>query len=583
MATTDTFPIADRSSNSDLDYRRYVDGRLQSLRNVRWSWFTHWRELADYFLPRRYKWFITPNQWNRGSPINGHIIDSTGVLAARNLASGLLSGKSSPTRKWFKLAIGFEDSTQTSPASLWLAECERILRKIFQESNFYSAIAQYYHDLVVFGTASIIIYEDFENVINCFNPALGEFYVDIDGQYRPCILYREFTMSIGALVDRFGEDNCSLSVRNAYNEPNGAGRSREIIVAHSIEPNDRKFNIVDDRFAYREVYWELGGSQSPQAGATSIDGPTFLSIRGFHEQPQATSRWDIVSNDPYGRSPGMDGLGDQKQLQLEQKRKAQAIDKMVNPPLIADIQLKNQPVSLLPGGMTFVAGMAQSGKPGVASIYDQAFPIGEIKEDLEEVRDRLRKIFYNDLFQTASQFETRSNITAVEWDMRKSESMVMLGPVDTRLDTEALAVIIDRVFGIAARAKILPPPPQSIAGKNIDVSFYSMLAQAQEAAQAAGIERTLGMAGNISAVQPAIIDKIDTEYAIDKYSSMLGNDPKLMRSPEAFAQMQQQRQQQMAQAQAAEAIPAAAQSAKVLSETEVGAGKSALQMITGLA
>ena len=145
-------------------------------------WWTHWRELADYFLPRRYKWLITPNMMGRGSPINQHILDSSGCIFARNLASGLVSGKSSPTAAWFQLKIGHIDSTKTSPVSLWLAECERLLYLVFAESNFYNSIGVFYYDLVIFGTATMLIYEDFDNVINCINPCLGEYYIDIDGR-----------------------------------------------------------------------------------------------------------------------------------------------------------------------------------------------------------------------------------------------------------------------------------------------------------------------------------------------------------------------------------------------------------------
>src|SRR5260370_564910 len=93
-------------TNANLDLRRFVEGRLLGMRVNRYRWWTHGRELADYLLPRRYKWLITPNQMARGSPINNHILDSTGTLAARNLASGMMSGISSPTRPWFKLKVG---------------------------------------------------------------------------------------------------------------------------------------------------------------------------------------------------------------------------------------------------------------------------------------------------------------------------------------------------------------------------------------------------------------------------------------------------------------------------------------------
>jgi len=48
------------------------------MRIRRYSWWLHWRELADFILPRRYRWLVMTNQMNRGSPINQNIIDSTG-------------------------------------------------------------------------------------------------------------------------------------------------------------------------------------------------------------------------------------------------------------------------------------------------------------------------------------------------------------------------------------------------------------------------------------------------------------------------------------------------------------------------
>jgi hypothetical protein len=552
------------------------------LRVNRYSWWTHARELADYFLPRRYKWIITPNQAYRGSPINQHILDETGVICARNLASGLVSGKSSPTRPWFKLRVGKIDSTQTSPVSLWLAECERLLYLIFSESNFYNCIATFYFDLVIFGTAVLLIYEDYDNVINCYNPCFGEYYVDIDGQYRPRIFYREFTMTVDAVVNRWGRENCSASCLALYDDPSGANRTREIIVAHAVEPltpGDAERFDISPKWSFWEVYWEWGGSTSPQGGAPG-QGPGFLYIGGFHEQMAIIGRWDLVSNDAYGRSVAMDGLPTQKQVQLEQRRKAQAIDKMVNPPLVADMQLKNQPASLLPGGITYVSGYTTSGKPGFSSVYDTKFPVGEITEDLKECYTRLGKIFFNDVLMTASQFETRSNVTAMEWDMRRAESMVLLGPALERIDYEVLGPAIDRVFAIASRIPgFLPPAPSEIAGQMITVDYVSMLSQSQQAAAAGGIERVAQFAGTLEGIKPGTMDNIDTDFMIEKYSKLLQNDPKMIRSPEQLAAIRQaaaQQQQQMQQAAMAEQL---SKSAKNMADANIGNGQPAAQQI----
>ena len=570
-------------SESDVELHRHVNERLLGLRVNRYSWWVHGRELADFLLPRRYKWLITPNQMTRGSPINQHILDSTGTIAARNLASGMMSGISSPTRPWFRLKIGRLDSTQTSPISLWLAECERLMLLVFQESNFYNAVATVYFDLVVFGTAVLLIYEDFDNVIHCYNPCFGEYYVDNDGKMRPVIFFREFTLTIAQVVDQFGKENCSTNVQKLYDEGK-AGLTREIIVAHAIEPNDnpRKYGIPE-KFKYRETYWEWGGSASPQGGISGTPG--FLRKRGFNEAPHIAVRWDLVSNDAYGRSPGMDALPDIKQLQQEVRRKAQAIDKSVNPPMVADIQLKNQPASLLPGGTTYIAGMMQTGNAGFAPVYGNWRPgIAEISEDLNEIRQRIKTIFFNDLFQVISQFQTRSNVSATEIDARRSEAMVMIGPVLERIQYELLDPIIDRTFSVMSRAGVIPPPPEEIAGQNIDIEYVSMLLTAQLASATSGIERTLQLVGGLVGVDPGVMDNLDLDFAVAKYSTLMNNDPRLVRSPDQLAKIREQRQQQAAaqqQAQKAEQMNSMAQAGKTMSETEVGGGANALQAIMG--
>jgi len=570
-------------SEEDLKLHRHVNERLLGLRVNRYSWWVHGRELADFLLPRRYKWLITPNQMTRGSPINQHILDSTGTLAARNLASGMMSGISSPTRPWFKLKIGRIDSTQTSPISLWLAECERLMMLVFQESNFYNSIAIVYFDLVVFGTAVMLIYEDFDNVINCFNPCYGEYYIDNDGKFRPLIFFREFTLTVDQVVDEFGIEKTSPHVKQLYKEGK-AGLTREIIVAHAIEPNrDARGFGIPEHFAYRECYWEWGGSTSPQGGVSYAPG--FLRKRGFHEAPQVCVRWDLVSNDAYGRSPGMDALPDIKQLQQQVRRKAQAIDKVVNPPMVADVQLKNQPASLLPGGTTYVAGMMQANNAGFAPVYGNWKPgIAEISEDLNEVRDRIRRIFYNDIFQVISQFETRSNVSATEIDARRSEALVMLGPVLERIQYELLSPIIDRTFAIMSRSGVLPPAPNEVRGANIDIEYVSMLSQAQQAASSSGIERTLQLTGGLVGVDPSVMDNIDLDATIQIYSNLMNNNPKMIRSPDQLAQIRKQRQEQQKQAEqaaAAERAEKLAGGAKTLSETDVGGGQNALTAMLG--
>ncbi len=146
----------------------------------------------------------------------------------------------------------------------------------------------------------------------------------------------------------------------------------------------------------------------------------------------------------------------------------------------------------------------------------------------------------------------------------------MLGPVIGRVLKEAHSQAVSRTFAIAARAGVFPPAPPEIQGQEINIEFVSILAQAQAAAATGGIERLLQIAGNLAGVDPAVMDNIDIDFTLDKYSSLMHNDPRMIRSPDQLAQIRQQRQQQQEQQQKAEMAEKMAAGAKTLSETQVG-------------
>ena len=157
----------------------------------------------------------------------------------------------------------------------------------------------------------------------------------------------------------------------------------------------------------------------------------------------------------------------------------------------------------------------------------------------------------------------------------------MLGPVLERMNNEGLDPMVERVFDIVARAGIFPDPPPEIERMPIDIEYVSMLSVAQAAAAASGYERTFAFAGNLAAVDPAVMDNIDIDYGIAKYGNLMQVDPKLIRSPEALAGIRQRRQQQQAAQQQAELAEKMAGGAKTLSETQVGGGANALEMMMG--
>jgi hypothetical protein len=165
--------------------------------------------------------------------------------------------------------------------------------------------------------------------------------------------------------------------------------------------------------------------------------------------------------------------------------------------------------------------------------------------------------------------DTRSGITATEVAERHEEKLLMLGPVLERLQNELLSPMIDIAFDYANRAGILPQAPPELEGMDLKVEFISVLAQAQRAVAAQGVDRLLGTVGNLAQLKPEVLDKIDFDQVVDDYGDMYGVNPKIVVPDNVVAQIRAQRAQAAQAAQTAAAMPQLVDSAKTAGEVNV--------------
>lgn len=556
----------------------WCSARMESMRGFRVPWWAYWAALAEVYYPQKYKFFVTPNNYSRGTPINQAIVDETGVIAARTLATGLLAGLTSPTKPWFRLGLtGVEQELPEGPVKQWLADSTRKILEVYSASNFYQMLGVAYHQLGVFGSSPLIQYEDPYDVVRFYNPVLGEFFYALDNRLQVDTLYREFTYTVSECVKEFGKDALPESLKKLCQT--ASGLETEVVIGHAIEPNlpiyegDRPCPyLVPKSFPYREVFWCAWGG-----GGGTQQYRYALRAAGFKEKPFVGLRWDVTSNDPYGRSPGMDALPAVRQLQLEQRRKAEAIDKMVRPPMVGSLAMKNEPTSIMPGGITYTADPAANGFKPAFTVEPR---IQEMKEDIAEVQSRVRDIFFNPLFHMFSPDMTVQTATWV--DAAREEKLILLGPVIERTENEGLDEIIDRTFNILLRRGLLPEPPPEIAGLQLSVRYIGLLAEAQRASATGAIERLLQLAGSLVAVKPDAMDNINVDETILTYGDLNNVPPNIFNSEDTKMAIRQGREQQMAAEASLQVGTAAAQGAKTLSETNI-TGDSALAALMGAA
>jgi hypothetical protein len=549
--------------------RSQLQTRWVSLQSERSSWITHWRELSDYLMPRSARFYKSDR--NKGTKRHNAIFDNTASRALRVLAAGMMSGMTSPARPWFRLALPDEDLMDYGPVKEWLADTQRRMLNVFARSNTYLSLHAIYEELGAFGTSTSIMLDDFDSVIHHYQAPVGEFAIASDYRGRVNTLYREFEKTVGEMVGEFGYENCSRTVQNLHTAGN---LDAWVPVIHAIEPRvDRDPRMKDGKNKpWRSCYFEPGSD-----GANN----KFLREGGFDRFPALAPRWHKSGGDIYGSSPGMEALGDIKQLQHEQLRKANGIDYMTKPPLQVPAGMKGRDIDYLPGGVTYVD--APGTNNAVSTLFNVSLNLEHLLIDIQDVRQRINGAFYADLFLMLAQ-STNTNMTATEVAERHEEKLLMLGPVLERLHNELLKPLIDETFAKMINANVLPPPPEELQGVELDVEFVSMLAQAQRAVGVNSVDRYVASMGMIAQMKPDVLDKLDSDKWADAYGDMLGVDPDLIVSGEDVAIVRQQRaevQQRQAQLESVERQANAAQKLGTVKTNEPNAASDIINLFSG--
>jgi hypothetical protein len=579
--------------------------RRNYLNQDRETWRDHWLDVKKLFVPYRTRWLDDGGLPNRGNKKMQYVVDDCPMIALRTMKAGLMAGMTSPSRPWFRLRPGDDDLYQKPGVAEWCEKATDAVHRILAKSNFYRMMPTFYEEIGAFGTAAIGVYEvpydirrKYQPLINCMTYTAGEYWIAQNDEGKVDTFIRKYKWTVRQIVMKFvsdREDPDCPDWDNLSTSTIGQWRNRQwetyVDIVHVLEPNDQyeKGVIGPKGMRCRSVYYEIGGDPSQ-----------LLAVKGFPENPVKVARWDVNSDSTYGHSPAMYCLGDSKQLMLQQKRKMQAIDKQIEPPLIGDASLKRSTVSQLPGEITWLE-MTAATTHGLKPLYEVKPEISAMVEDIQETRGRIKTAMYEDVFQMMKSLDSqlKAGITATEINARKQEQLLELGPLLDRLTGEVLEPIIEDTFALAVKRSrmawqmlahglqpgtaemYMPPPPKALAGKDLHIEYISILAQAQRVSEIQGIDQTTQYALQLVEADPSALDKIDFDKAITIIADRTGVPPEMIRDDDAVAAMRQKRAQaQQAQAQT-EKMGAAAQAAKNLGQTPLGGTNALDQLLNG--
>lgn len=541
--------------------RSHYAKQWKSLKAERERYEPIYQDLADYIMPfvgrRRENERTKYGQARSVSRPRPMVINNKATMAQRTLVNNLMAGATSPSRQWFTAGLGDPALMKDHQVKAWAQGVTKTLLHIMSISNYYSAQRTIYRDLAVFGTGVKVNDEHDENVLQCHNIANGAYVLDTNEDGQVNRLMYELEMSVDAMVSKFGYDRVSKRVQWAYDQGNF---QHTFMLVRVIEPN-RLFQ--EDTFGLRgmkfvSLYYETDCDK---------DWNSLLGMKGYYERPFSAARWDLLADDVYGVSPGMETLGDIKGLQQLELRKAQAVDKQVTPPTQGPSSTNSGGrIRHNPGAHTSVSDASGN---GIRALYEVKPDMISLSHEIARHEARIGEGFYENALQAILALGDTPNVKAAQIDGMKEEKMMAFGPVLERMFGELLDSDIARIFSIAKRSGLIPPPPEAVGNRPVRITYTSPFALLQKAVGIGNIERSVSFAGQVAAVYPEAADKIDPDGVIDEYFDAIGTPSGMTRSAEAIEALRKGRQQQIAAQKAAETVAAGAEVAKTASETQI--------------
>ena len=511
--------------------------RLDELKPERLRHEDHWKRCADYTFPLRGEGF---NQ-DKLDAVSGQrkqadILDSTGTDCVQTLASEISSGTTPANALWFELDVGGEEDG----GERWLDDAADTIFRHIHSSNFDSERMEAIIDAITFGWLCYYVDEDRERGGLSFEHwPLGQVFLSASKPgAKPDTVYRVFSLTARQMAEEFGEEAVSDEVRKSLKE----------------KPETR-FELVWSIYPRRDYKPGSKMAKNMPIASCWVERQTQHLLResGYHEMPVVVARWERLPNSVYGVGQVFRALPDIKMLQDMWRLDLGAGEIAVAGMWIAEDDGVLNPRAIKVGPRkVIVANSVDSMKP-----LETGSNFNYSTDRIERLQARIRRTMLADQIPPVD----APTKTATELMIRVENLRKILGPIFGRLQSEELATMVERCFGLAYRAGVLGEPPESIAGQDFSVKYIGPLARSQRLEEVTAVERLAANIGALAQFFPEALDTFDSDEAVKVMGDGMAIPNKVLRSAEqikavreAKAQAAQEQQQQAMAQQGAMAM-----------------------------
>lgn len=544
------YGIAPADDDSEMLTVSRVLSRFDTLRSIRTNYEPVWDEITDFVLPSRGSYSsLTSN--TPAQRRDRKLLDITGIVAARTLASRVITEMTSPNDRWFDLRLVETEHDISDVVRRFLYD---VSEKIFHILNTGWSLPhmEVTADWIAYGTACLYL-QTVENKekgtkeLVFKSIPIQELFIAEDFKGVPDTVFRYFRLPIRQIAQEFGTDNFNKDLLEAlYKDPD---QMQEIV--HAVYPSDTYVvgAKMKDKMKFKSCY-------------ILKDQKILLSEGGFKEMPFIVFRFWKRTGEPYGGSPAWDALSDIRMINVMSETALRSFQLEAFPPLLAASDGVIMPLKTMPNGVN-IGGMSPEGKrliePLMTSSKTQmAFEV------LEQRRQSIRNAFFVDPLINRE----NSIRTAAEVQKRSSEELNGIAPFVRRYEQEYLEPLIDRVLMFVLDNLYDPEEiPEELQEKETKIDYIAPLAKTHRSRQLDSTVTFLQLMQTLAQADPGILGILKKENLVGLMTDLLGVPYFVLKTPEELAQEAQQQQQQQMIQQLMEMGPAMADTAVGTSES----------------
>lgn len=465
-----------------------------------------WQECIRYCHPQdrpSYSAFggdLKSNGWKRTLPVCSYP-----VVFAQRLASSIHSNAFPANDYWFDFAIVGADGTVDDTLREWCRKARDIThQKIRQGTNFYQESHTLINGLVCLGTAGFYTYYKDGGLHFRYIPIHKNFYIatNPDGEVNMAAILHQWTAK--EAIEEYGEGKVSEKIRDAFKSGHGTGETYPFV------------QLIYPKKLFGEKYSAQKFGKPYGDVTVEYDTGKVVKVSQHGGFPFAVPRFEVYSDDTYGRCPAMAAMPEIKAANSLRKTLLDAGVRAIKPPLFLNGLLGN--VNLEAGAVNRNANFDKNSVWTYPTPTD--FPVG--KDLMADILESLKCAFFIDVFQA---IEQGKYMTATEVTARTRNKVDNLAPIITRIQKEFSSKVVLRSLELLIEHGDIEPPPVSDDPEKASYLKVAYVSSLDAMIQQGIAAKTMGFVGQISQIAQAfqIMPTLEHTLNADEIIKSLGD------------------------------------------------------------